>query len=273
MNTANNKYTSFLKWVGGKNWLVPQISNFLPPRFNDYHEPFLGSGAIFFAVGVGKRAFLSDSNQDLINAFIQVRDNPAKVIRYLSQMVNAEEHYYRIRGTLPRGKIQRAARFIYLNKASYNGVYRVSRDGVFNVPYGHRPSAPTCEPEKIKAVSKAIRYNVVITSCDFEETLPNLKKGDLVFLDPPYTVTHGNNSFIEYNKKLFSWEDQQRLAVFIEKLASRGIYFILTNAPHQSIRELYGHLGNVFQLQRQNGITSVIEKRGRTDEIVITNCR
>ncbi len=273
VSDSENECIPFLKWVGGKSRFVREIGRFVPRNFNNYYEPFLGSGVVFCAYGKEKRAFLSDVNEELINAFVQVRDNCGKLVRCLAEFENTEEEYYRIRSEVFTSKIRRAARFIFLNKTSYNGVFRVNRRGYFNVPYGHNPGAPFYHAEKLRRLSKVLRANVTLTSIDFEEALSDVKKGDFVFIDPPYTVSHGNNGFIEYNKKLFSWEDQKRLADCTERLARKGAYFVLTNAKHPSILALYRNTGNYFELTRQNGITSVIDRRGTTTEYLFTNYR
>jgi len=261
----------FLKWVGGKTWLVERIRSFIPADYKRYFEPFLGSGALFFSLANGNPSFLSDLNTDLINTFIQVRRNCTKVIAHLKSYRNSEKNYYRIRASIPRSQVEQAARFIFLNRTCYNGVYRVNRKGQFNVPYCHDKSIKILEANSLRAASKALNNSTLIV-CDFEEILAHITRKDFVFLDPPYTVAHENNGFIEYNQKLFSWEDQERLASFVERLSSKGAYYILTNARHASIYKLYSRLGKSFELQRKNTITSHIGKRGKTLEYLFTNC-
>jgi len=260
----------FIRWVGGKTWLIPRLKPFIPKSFNRYFEPFLGSGAVYFAVCNGHKAYLSDTNVELVNAFTQVRDNCGQVIRYLRDFQNSEDEYYRIRATEFRGQIKRAAQFIFLNRTCFNGVYRVNRDGRFNVPYGHNPKAPIYGPDHFMQVSTKLR-NAEILARDFDLLRDVVVSGDFVFLDPPYTVAHGNNGFVEYNKKLFSWEDQERLALFVDFLNKQGVHYVLTNAAHDSIRKLYLNLGKLFELERHSTITSVVGKRSRTTEYLFTN--
>lgn len=261
----------FLRWAGGKSWLIPRLKELLPADFRSYHEPFLGSGAIYFSACNGNRAFLSDSNPDLINAFVQIRDNCSKVIQYLRQYQNTEDNYYAIRARTERGQIKRAAQFIFLNRTCYNGVYRVNMQGKFNVPYCHNPNALIYKKDHLRSVVRKLRTATIQTH-DFECISDNVKKNDLVFLDPPYTVGHDNNGFLEYNTKLFSWADQERLASLVDYLNSKGAYYIVTNAAHESIKKLYKNLGNRFEIERTSTITSIISKRSLTTEYLFTNC-
>jgi DNA adenine methylase len=267
----SHKLRPFLKWVGGKAWLVERIRPFLPQDYNRFFEPFLGSGAIYFSLSNGHKSFLSDVNNDLINTFLQVKLNCPRVIACLSKYKNSESDYYYHRNACPNSPTQQAARFIFLNKTCYNGVYRVNRQGKFNVPYCHNNKIVVLDKSCIIEASKSLA-NANLAACDFESVIEHVKKKDLVFLDPPYTVAHGNNGFIEYNHKLFSWADQERLASFVEKLNSRGAYYILTNAKHKSILELYSNIGNHFELERHNTITSYIDKRNKITEYLFTNC-
>jgi DNA adenine methylase len=261
----------FLKWVGGKTWIVNRLHSFVPQNYTRYFEPFLGSGAVFFSIANGHPSFLSDVNADLINAFKQIRDNCPKVIDFLKGHKNTERNYYRLRSSIPKSPIEQAARFIFLNRTCYNGVYRVNFKGQFNVPYCHDRSVKIFGEDNLYMASKVLNDSVFAV-CDFEEILDKVRKRDLVFLDPPYTVAHGDNGFIEYNQKLFSWRDQERLASFVDRLNSKGAYYILSNAKHESIYNLYSNLGKGFELERKNTITSCINKRGRTLEYLFTNC-
>lgn len=260
----------FLRWAGGKNWLVKSLPSLIEElEFNSYHEPFLGGASIFFALAP-KKAFLSDANNDLINTYVAVRDNPQGVISYLKRQRVNEDEYYRIRASNPRTAHCRAGRFIYLNRTSFNGIYRVNRSGSYNVPYGHRDGY-CFDYERIEKASEALK-GAKIRSLDFFESLDDVKEKDLVFLDPPYTVSHNNNGFIEYNKKLFSLDDQERLKRYIDIVNERGAFYILTNAAHEKIESIFKSDRNaLIPMKRQSTLGGINAHRGETQEYIFTN--
>ena len=241
-----------------------------PEKYNNYHELFLGCGALFFKIRPTKRIFLNDLNSDLINTYKQVRDNPGRLIANLKKAKNTREDYYKIRASKPHGKISQAGRFIYLNRTCFNGIYRVSPKGNFNVPYGNRKSVDIVTSMKIRAASSALKF-CELSSEHFSRRLRYIKNKDYVFLDPPYTVTHNNNGFVSYNSKLFSTEDQLNLVIFIEKLIRRGAYFMLTNADHPVIRDLYGSLGEIVSIGRKSIVGGRLHTRGQFREIIVRN--
>lgn len=259
-----------LKWPGGKREIVPQLLSVLPNSFSRYFEPFVGGGALFFAL-LPRRAILSDSNEELINCYRQVRDDPDGVISRLARMKNSKEEYYRIRTTRPRSPVARAARLIYLTKLSFNGIYRVNRQGQFNVPYGRKTHLRICQPERIREIS-AVLSGCAINHLDFETAVASAAKGDLVYLDPPYTVAHGRNGFRRYNARIFSWFDQSRLAATAANLARSGCHVIVSNANHQSITQLYKGFCR-FTVRRQSRIAASTAHRRPVHELIITNLR
>jgi DNA adenine methylase len=262
---------SFLRWAGGKRWLLKDINDFLPIKgFNNYHEPFVGGGAVFFHLQP-KKAYISDLNSDLIQTYIQVRDNVKDVIKYLKQFKNTKEDYYHIRKTVYKKPAKQAARFIYLNQTSFNGIYRVNLKGEYNVPYGNRINHKINYDNLLYAHN--VLQNATIACQDFKQALNNVKEGDLVFLDPPYTVTHNDNGFIKYNQKLFSVEEQYRLSNMINEIKERNAYYILTNAAHPKIKEIFNHGDLVFELKRASLVGGKNAARGKYAEIVITNGR
>jgi DNA adenine methylase len=226
-----------LKWPGGKRALLQFILPLIPHCFNRYFEPFFGGGALFFALQPPK-AHLSDNNAELIHAYSQVRDQPRAVIRHLCKLRNSEKDYYRVRSNKPTGDAARAARFIYLITLAFNGIYRVNLKGTFNVPYGRKTHLVPCDSERIQKAS-ALLKRAVIRNEDFEAAVSNASRGDVIYLDPPYTVAHENNGFVKYNARIFSWDDQIRLAQTARRLAERGCTVIVSNADHSSIRALY----------------------------------
>lgn len=268
----------FLRWTGSKRWFVKNyLKDFLPKKFNNYHEPFLGAGSVFFHLvnsteNNERKFYLSDTNEDLINTYIQIRDNPTNVIKYLKKFKNTSDEYYKIRNKIPRVKEKRAARFIYLNKTSFNGIFRVNSKGVYNVPYGKQENVNFINEELLLNVSLKLK-NVVLKNESFEVNIDNIKTGDLVFIDPPYTIAHENNGFIEYNQKLFSWNDQERLKVYIENIIERKAFFILTNASHTSINDLYRNIGEVKKLSRNSQVGGRNKTRGIFNELIIYNTR
>jgi len=237
VETQTPQSPPLLKWAGGKRSLVKAILPLLPVSFNRYFEPFFGGGALFFALQPTE-AYLSDKNAELINAYLQVRNRPELVIRELRKLKNTEGHYYLVRSGVPGPDAARAARLIYLTTLAFNGIYRVNLKGQFNVPYGYKTHVNPCDEGRIRKSSKILK-RAVIRHQDFEEALRNAHQGDLVYLDPPYTVAHGNNGFIKYNAKIFSWEDQLRLARVARQLVAKGCSVLVSNADHLSIRGLY----------------------------------
>lgn len=270
------EFRPLLRWAGGKIWLTNYIDNYLPESFNNYYEPFVGGASIYLFLKnkgvINKKAFLSDTNDELINAHITIRDYPEELFLLLSRFKNEKDCYYEVRAAQPATILERAARFIFLNRTSFNGIYRENLKGEYNVPFGHRTISSLFDLEHIKQISRLL-HNANFTSCDFEDTLPQVKKNDLVFLDPPYTVAHENNGFIKYNKKIFAWEDQERLKSYIEKIKLKGAYFILTNAAHESIGELYNSSGKVNKLSRASLIGGKGAKRDNYNEFIFFNTK
>lgn len=259
----------FLRWAGGKNWLVKYLPYLIQDLdFNTYHEPFFGGGSIFFALSP-KRAILSDINEELINTYIEVRDNVESVIDVINSWDVNEKQYYIIRSEEPDDAIHRAARFIYLNRTSFNGIYRVNRKGQYNVPYGKKDGYQF-DFERIRQASTSLQ-GMTLCSRSFEQSLNAVKTGDLVFLDPPYTVAHNNNGFIEYNKKLFSLEDQFALKNCIDSITERGAFYILTNAHHQVIDDLFSPNSIKLPITRSSTLGGKYAERGITQEYIFTN--
>lgn len=257
-----------LKWPGGKRALLKELLA-LSPRFDGrYFEPFLGGGALFFALQPEK-ALLSDTNRELIECYEHVRDDPRDVLRRLRAMPNTKSEYLRVRASKPTSPAGRAARFIYLTTLSFNGIYRVNLAGQFNVPYGWKKHLDVAQEDRLEAVSKALKGRRLLAA-DFAVAVESAKDGDFVYLDPPYTVAHENNGFLKYNAKVFSWTDQKRLAAVALDLAKRGCSVIVTNACHQSIRSLYAGMTQIV-VSRPSRIAASAEHRGSVNELIITN--
>lgn len=264
----SNSIEPFLKWAGGKRWFVANHANLLPRRFKRYVEPFLGSGAVFFHI-CPKKAVLGDVNRELIDTYVAIKENWVLVYRYLKdhQRKHSRDYYYRIRSSRPKSLASHAARFIYLNRTSWNGLYRVNKEGVFNVPIGTRSSVifgKDCFDKISEALKEAELY-----AYDFERLIDIADDGDFLFIDPPYTVRHNNNSFIKYNEKLFSWFDQERLFYALERAKRRGVQIVGTNAYNQSVRELYEGNFETLALKRNSLIASKTEARDKFEELLI----
>lgn len=236
-NVIQGKGSPLLKWPGGKRFLLKNILPFVPKKFNKFYEPFLGGGALFFSLEPN-HSILSDKNSELINCYVQVRDNAEQVINHLNTLNNTEDDYYRIRSKVPTNKVDQAARFIYLTTLSFNGIYRENLKGEFNVPYGYRTHLKPCDESKIRSVSATLAHSK-LNCMDFQDSVSDAQEGDLIYFDPPYTVAHNNNGFVKYNSKIFSWNDQIRLSQLAKSLVNRGCKVIISNANHPSILELY----------------------------------
>ena len=183
--------------------------------------------------------------------------------------MNSEEHYYYIREKSFDDPAFKAARFIYLNQTSFNGIYRVNLEGKYNVPYGFR-SKNFIEAEKIKLMSSRLQKTTIYRG-DFSESMKKIKRNDLVYLDPPYTVSHNVNGFIKYNQKLFSIDDQIRLSGLIDYIKRRNAFYILTNAAHRIIRDIFDKGDQLFVKNRASIIGGTNAQRGQTTEYVFTN--
>lgn len=181
--------------------------------------------------------------------------------------LHSKEHYYHVRSALYSNDVEKAARFIYLNRTCWNGLYRVNNSGGFNVPIGTKTKV-ILDNDNFEAVAKLLE-NAIILKMDFEEAMQQAQKNDFIFVDPPYTVKHNSNAFVQYNETLFSWADQVRLRDSVESAVSRGVKVLVTNANHSSIRELYDGLGDMICLSRASVLASNPEKRGKYEELAI----
>jgi DNA adenine methylase len=260
-----------LRWAGGKRWLLPSLLDIVGTRrFANYHEPFLGGASMFLGLRPGGKSHLRDLNAELIETYAVIAQDPDGVARRLLVHQNTEEHYYETRSTTPMDAVDRAARFVYLNHTSFNGIYRVNLRGVYNVPFGRRPSPNFPKLDHFRLLAKRLG-SAVLASGDFEESLADVSAGDLVFLDPPYTVAHNHNWFVKYNQRLFSFEDQQRLSEFIDAIKKRRAFYVLTNAAHASILKLFDKGDRCIPTTRRNVIGGNSAIRGSATELLFTN--
>lgn len=259
----------FLKWAGGKRWLTHH-PDFQIPRFRGrYIEPFLGGGSIFFSLQPNS-ALLSDINPELISAYAALRANYANVLRHLSRHAknHSSKYYYHVRDELnPTSDSGRAARFLYLNRTCWNGLYRVNYRGQFNVPKGTKSNV-MLDATNFPGVAASLQSASIVCS-DFEPIVDSAGDGDFIYADPPYTVHHNYNGFIKYNEVLFSWEDQRRLRDALVRAKKRGSKVLISNADHKSVRDLYRKVGNPTRISRASIISGKSKGRHPTTELLI----
>lgn len=269
----------FLKWAGGKTALLPQLLDVAPEQINTYYEPFLGGGALFFKLqeqGRFRRAVLSDSNRQLINAYIQVRDNVDKLIRALSihqrkylAASDRADYYYTIRGKKLTCSLGGAANLIFLNKTCYNGLYRVNSKGQFNVPHGKYKNPTICDESNLLAASEALQ-GVELQVADFAHCPRRSGEGDFVYFDPPYVPLSETASFTSYTAKEFGPEEQRRLADTAMSFAGRGASVVLSNSGHPDVVDLYqSDLFVLHEVHAPRAINSNAAGRGPTREYLI----
>lgn len=267
----------FLKWPGGKRHLLPEILPRLPKKINTYYEPFVGGGAVFFALaaeGRFKRAVLGDYNPDLIRAYNDIAHRCDAVISALTKHVDAhcEKHYYDVRAWNPYklGSPEATARFIYLNRTCFNGLFRVNKKGEFNVPFGDYKNPKICDEANLRFVSNSLRFgNVYIIEADFEQTVFPARRGDAVYFDCPYVPVSATSNFVAYGKDGFGPEDQTRLRDVAKRLIDRGVHVLLSNSDTPFVRKLYKGF-KIERVEAPRRINSKGGKRGNVGELLIS---
>ena len=230
----------FLKWPGGKRWIAPWIADLVRDNLTgQYFEPFLGGASVFFFLQPSA-AVLSDLNCGLIETYQAVRSSHKRIVAVLREMSVSARSYYSIRDARPEDHIHRAARFLYLNRTAFGGMFRLNRRGEFNVPYGGGDRTPEVlyRTEILRHAAKLLARADLVHS-DFEPVVKRARAGDVVYCDPTYTVAHNNNGFVRYNERNFSWDDQKRLALAAREAQRRGAFVVVSNAYHTELRRLY----------------------------------
>lgn len=264
----------FLKWAGGKTSSLP----FILPKLQAgtdvgrYYEPFLGGGAVFFALQP-RRAILSDSNKKLIDTYEGVCDYVELVIERLKKMPYDKSFFLeqrRIFNEQQRSTEETAANFIYLNRSCFNGIYRVNKKGEFNVPFGRYDNPTICDEPTLRAASKALE-TAMLGVMDFEMSLRTVQKGDRVYIDPPYTPASDTADFTKYTEDGFGMKDQMRLASCVADMAKRKVLVVVSAADTPEVRGLYQKkFFDIEELQVARAINSVGAKRGKVGELLIT---
>ena len=262
----------FLKWAGGKRQLLEAYEPHFPVKYNVYIEPFLGGGAVFFHLAP-RAAVLSDANRDLIDTYRAVKNHVARLISDLTNHRNEEEHYYSVRSTDPDEltKVERAARFIFLNRTCFNGLYRVNRQGHFNVPFGSYIRPKIVDETNLRAASRALR-GTALKCGDFEQSMKLALRGDFIYLDPPYDPITSTASFTSYHHQPFGEDEQMRLANAYRRSDQRGCLLMLSNSDTPLVRKLYKGY-SLIPFKARRAINSKPNGRGPVNEVLITNYR
>lgn len=263
------KARPILKWAGGKSQMLRELRSVMPSKYNRYIEPFVGGGALFFALGP-QRAVIGDSNPELINLYKVVRDAPGEVAKLLAEFKNAKESFYEIR-SLNFDSLEpeyAAARTIYLNRTCFNGLYRVNRDGQFNVPFGNYSRPVLRRDGELETASRLLKGSEVLLA-DYKVILKShARAGDFVFLDPPYLPVSKYGDFKRYTKEQFHERDHVELAEEVHRLFAIGCHVVLTNSNHPLVHRLYSRY-HITVHRTQRRISSRPETRLGEDVIVV----
>lgn len=276
------KYQPFIKWVGGKRGLLSQLLPLFPQEFNNYHEPFLGGGAVFFELyskGLlkDKKIYLSDINRELVNTYNEVKNNPLELITNLEKYKEKhnKDFYYKIREQDRKQHfkrltpLQRATRFIYLNKTCFNGLYRVNSKGQYNTPIGSYKNPNIADTSVILSASEALQ-NATITNEPFSEVMKNTTKNDLIYFDPPYYPLNQTASFTAYDKNGFLDDKQRELFDVFQQLHVEGCFVLHSNSDTEFIKELYQDY-ELNLVMANRFINSKSSGRGKISEVLLRN--
>ncbi len=259
----------FLKWAGGKRQLLPELLARVPREYGVFHEPFVGGGALFFALRP-RRAVLSDSNARLVRTYRAIRDRVDQVIGHLRKYPYDADFYYDLRRLRPDDEQDHvlAAWMIYLNRAGYNGLYRVNARDEFNVPFGRYTNPTLCDAANLRACSRALQ-NVELRIEDFRGVSERAEPGDFVYFDPPYAPLNPTSSFTSYTRDGFGLAEQASLRDLAWRLKQRGVHVLLSNSSASPIRELYGDRFVVEEVLARRNVNSKASRRGKLVELVI----
>lgn len=263
----------FVKWAGGKKQLLSLLLERIPLHYGTYFEPFVGGGSLLFALKPDP-AVISDINAELINAYCVIRDNLGPLIWSLQHHTNSSLHFYEVRAQDVSGltDVQRAARFIFLNKTCYNGLYRENSAGQFNTPFGRYFSPTIVDRPNLLAVSKYLsKSHIEILNASYEQCVRRATSGDFIYFDPPYVPFSSTASFTKYHRTDFTATDQKSLAALFRQLSDRGCHVLLSNSNVPLVRELYCGF-RVFEVSATRFINCKAQLRGRApNELIISN--
>lgn len=263
----------FVKWAGGKRQLIQLLRANLPRDYNNYYEPFIGGGALLFALQP-KQGVISDINPELINAYRTIRDNVEDLITSLKLHKNEEEYFYKVRSlnVAQLSEIERASRFIFMNKTCFNGLYRENSKGEFNAPFGRYKNPDIVQAENLRGISNYLRNTKIeIFNQGYELTIKKAKKGDFIYFDPPYYPLSDTANFTKYSKTDFTPDNQRQLASVFKKLADKGCLVMLSNSNTEFIKELYKDF-NITEVEATRFINCKADKRGKgLVEVLIKN--
>ncbi len=271
----------FIKWVGGKRQLLDVITSNLPEEFNHYYEPFIGGGAVFFELQ-HTPSLINDYNTELVNVYETIRDNIDELVEELKNhsINNSKDYYLEIRAWdrtdnySKRTNVERAARFIYMNKTGFNGLYRVNKNNQFNVPYGKYKNPNIVNEGLLREVSDFLNTDgIEITSGDFEKAVKDAKAGDFIYFDPPYAPLDVNlKNFVGYTDNGFGYDEQVRLRDLFVELDKKGCYVMLSNSSSEIIHELYkDYKDTTLIVGATRAVNSNAAGRGKVDEVIVKN--
>jgi len=270
----------FLKWAGGKRQLLPVIKEYLPKKFTQYYEPFVGAGAVLFSLQP-KKSVLNDTNGELINCYRVIKDHPEELLDLCQRHreKNSQGHFYSLREQdrrddfQHRSPLERAARIIYLNKTCFNGLFRVNSSGQFNVPYGNYSNPLIADPAVIKSVSAYLNQrDVKILEGDFAKAVSNARKGAFIYFDPPYHPISDTSSFTGYSVNGFGEAEQVRLKELCDKLTERGCQVLVSNSSASLIKDIYSDRKyEIVEVKASRAINAVASRRGKINELLIHN--
>ena len=272
LEQQNKETYPLVKWVGGKRQLMPELLKNMPISFKRYFEPFIGGGALFFELQP-YNAYISDMNEELINLYCVVRDNVFELITDLNKHKITKEYYIKIRNLDRTSKykkltnVQRASRFIYLNRTCFNGLYRVNSKGEFNVPFGNYKNPKIIDVDNLLNCSSLLK-NTEIKHADFSAILECAQKGDFVYFDPPYVPLNETSSFTSYTKNGFDMEMQIKLNEVCNELNSMGVKFMLSNSDTTVINELYSNY-RIEKVLASRQVNANAEGRGKITEVLV----
>ena len=271
----------FLKWVGGKRQLLADIAPLVPDQFTRYMEPFVGGGAVFFHLSEQLNdkktpSLINDINPELVNCYQMVKAQTDELIELLKTHQHDKDYYLEIRnldrqegGLAKLTPLQRASRFLYLNRTGFNGMYRVNSKGLNNVPFGRYTNPSLVNEEVLRAAARALRFTE-IQNKTFEACLERAEEGDLIYLDPPYVPLNHTSYFTSYMTDGFGMADQNRLAELVREVDSRGVKFIASNACMPIVKQMYSGFRQI-EVKAKRAINANGKKRQPVSELLITN--